>query len=147
MPAYIFPSRSTQHVEIAVEQKLWAIHDIVARQHAARRVKASAVPVGAEGIFYVSARKAFTVPFIVSSTPEEREVKGIWPGVWHYPFRIEPLGPPWRFIPLARAKRQWLTLGGISNPTMHLRLSGSMAFVRSEIDDFDWACIKDELCA
>ena len=79
MQVYIFSSTATLHLQIAFERRLWAVRAIDGRHYAARRTKAFNLPIGAAGLFYVSARSAFTMPFIVESVPEEREIRDVWP--------------------------------------------------------------------
>jgi hypothetical protein len=104
---------------------MWAVADIVSEQLKARITKARQMPLGASGLFYCSDAECFTVPFHIQSHPEFRDV----PGVWHFPFRIEPLGDLSKRIPLANAKATWRTLEGTSNVTKRINISGGMAFV------------------
>lgn len=103
---------------------------------------------GEHGLFYLSKhKKVFTVPFVVRSSPKDEAVeKGIWPGEWHFPFSIEPLGLPSRSIDWGYAKRHWISLEDDSNPQASLHLSGSHSFVAAEIDETDWAQIIATLC-
>ena len=144
-PIYIFPSDELRHVWIGLQRGLWAVGDITSDQQISRETKANQMPIGAHGLFYCSDAKCFTVPFIIESHPEHRDVSDIWPGVWHFPFRIRPLGDLGKRISLSTAKHEWKTLKGVSNITKVLRISGSMAFVPSWLYASDWQLILQKL--
>ncbi len=145
IPVYIFPTQQLHHVSIALQKGLWAVADIQSDQRAARATKARQMPLGSNGLFYCSDAKLFTVPFTVASPPEDRDVTDVWPGVWRFPFRIQPLGTLGKRISLATAKREWETLRGVANVTQTLRLSGGMAFVPSWLYETDWQLIISQL--
>src|SRR5437016_11714401 len=92
-PVYIFSSAKLHHVWIALQHNLWAVADIDFQQISGRETKAAQMPVGANGLFYCSDAKCFTVPFLVETRPVAKEIRdNPWPGSWHFPFRIRPLG-------------------------------------------------------
>lgn len=144
-PIFIFPSAELKHVWMALQRQMWAVSDIVSEQLKARVTKARQMPLGAFGLFYCSDAKCFTVPFRIQSHPEFRDVPDVWPGVWHFPFQIEPLGDLSKRIPLANAKATWRTLEGANNVTKRINISGGMAFVPSWLYKEDWDMILEKL--
>ena len=144
-PVFIFSSAELKHVWIALKRRMWAVADIVSEQLRARITKARQMPLGASGLFYCSDAECFTVPFRIQSPPEFRDVPDVWPGVWHFPFQIEPLGDLGKRILLANAKASWRTLQGVNNVTKRINISGSMAFVPSWLYKDDWDTILEKL--
>lgn len=140
-PVFIFSSTELKHIWIALQRRMWAIADIMPDQLASRVTKARELPLGADGLFYCSDAKCFTVPFRIQSQPELREVRDVWPSVWHFPFKIEPRGDLGSRIPLAKAKTTWKALEGASNPTTRINMSGGMAFVPSWLYRSDWELV------
>ncbi len=145
VPVYIFSSGELRHVWIAVQKRMWAVATIDRDQLAARTTKAKQMPIGANGLFYCSDAECFTVPFIVQSHPQEKEVTDVWPGVWHFPFEIDPRGDLSKRISLSKAKSAWRTLEGARNVTTRINISGSMAFVPSWLYQEDWDAILRQL--
>lgn len=146
VPVYIFSSGDLKHVWTAVQKRMWAVAQIDPDQLAARTTKAKQMPIGSNGLFYCSDAECFTVPFTVQSHPEAREIKDVWPGVWHFPFEIVPMGDLSKRISLRKAKSTWRTLEGARNVTTRINISGSMAFVPSWLYEEDWKHILHNLC-
>ena len=144
-PVFIFSSGDLKHVWTAIQKRTWAVASIDPDQLPGRRTKAKQMPIGANGLFYCSDAECFTVPFIVQSHPEQREINDVWPGTWHFPFEINPLGDLSRRISLAKAKATWRTLQDARNVTTRINISGSMAFVPSWLYEEDWNGILRQL--
>ena len=140
-PVFIFSSAELKHVWIALQHRKWAVADIVSDQLRARITKARQMPLGASGLFYCSDAECFTVPFRIQSHPELADISDVWPGVWHFPFEIDPLGDLSKRIRLRDAKATWRALEGVSNVTKRINISGSMAFVPSWLYREDWDLI------
>jgi hypothetical protein len=145
IPVYIFPSGDLKHVWTAIQKRLWAVSTIDPEQLPGRTTKAKQMPIGANGLFYCSDVECFAVPFLVQSRPDPKEINGIWPGTWYFPFEIDPLGDLSRRIPLSKAKATWKTLEGARNVTTRINISGSMAFVPSWLYEEDWQSILQNL--
>jgi hypothetical protein len=145
VPVFIFSSAELRHVWIALERRLWAVSTIDPDQLRGRITKARRMPLGANGLFYCSDAKCFTAPFKIQSRPELTQVEDVWPGTWHFPFEIDPLGNLGKRISLRKAKATWKTLEGTRNVTTRINISGSMAFVPSWLYEEDWESILGEL--
>src|SRR4051812_34317141 len=73
------------------------------RQFATKALK---VPVGAHGIFYLSAKQWFTTPFIVASRPDpDVTICDVWDGDFFLPFQIHPLSEAWPWATKATIKQ------------------------------------------
>lgn len=145
-PVYIFTSSKAENVWKGLKHRMWAVGDIKESQLAQRRTKALQLPVGGLGLFYCSDQKVFTAPFRIASLPEDRQETNIWPGVWHFPFKVEPFGDMTARISLAEAKRDWDVFKKAESTAEALNLSGAMSFVESWVSADDWRRICQRLC-
>ena len=97
---YVFPSVNRANIRIGVQHKMWAIpRPAELRMKRQFTTKALNMPIGAHGLFYCTAAKAFTVPFSVASRPDTNHiVNNVWDGEFILPFHIHPLSDAWPWI-------------------------------------------------
>jgi hypothetical protein len=87
------------------------------------------------------------MPFVVTGLPEDKVVDDVWPDEkWEFPFKIHPLGSPWKQVHKDVAKREWPMLSTNPNMANAIRgLRGMTAFDPNEIELSQWHQILRDL--
>jgi hypothetical protein len=105
--------------------------------------KACKMPVGAHGLFYLSGRKSFTVPFIVASSPDTKhEGDFVWTGRYFLSFNIYPLGTAPPYITRRDLEENLPTLSDSQKRwDQKICFRPNQAFVASELSPRDWEAL------
>ncbi len=147
MEVYVFTSQTITNIYAGVGARTWAVSEVIANKQQ-KATQAQALRIGSMGLLYCSETHELTTPFIVESRPDvNAPVGNIWPppDVWHFPFRITPLGSPARrlsntqlaLLPsVATSGRQWHNI---------LFIRSDFAFQPSTISDEDWEYLYTNL--
>jgi hypothetical protein len=151
VPIYPFPSELVRHIEIAIEQRMWAVPESAGPVWSGRKTKAEKMRVGSIGVFYCSEGQFLSVPFVIMSEADITSVvEDVWPGTWQFPFRIHPIGNLGRRMHKDRAYqilselRQW---GRDANISQHLNVAPNIIFVPKLIQAEDFRILIDELAS
>jgi hypothetical protein len=149
MKLYVFASKNITNIWAGIGAKLWAVSTTVTSPTMkGRETKAKSIRVGQFGIFYLSARRSLTTPFIFTSKPDtEKRITNVWSEEWMMPFSIYPLGTPTKLwnaddaamkLPFNKVKRKF-------NLTSVFNLTGVQVFSPIEISEDDWEMIIKRL--
>ncbi len=147
MKLFIFACENWRNIETGYAAKLWAtsMMDSIPASRA-RWSKAEKMPRFARGLIYCTANGDFTMPFVTTGHVEDRVVEDVWREKWEFPFKIQPLGSPWKQIHKEVAKREWPLLSMHRNMTCCVNgLHGVSAFVPNEIELRQWQQILADL--
>ncbi len=145
---YVFSSKSRQNIEIAVQNRVWAIpkpgQPRMQRQFTTKALK---MPVGAHGVFYLSDKQWFTAPFIVASQPDPyAKISDLWEGDFFLPFRIHPLSEAW---PWATKSSIMQLLPSLCVSTIawdeQIYVKPNQVFLPSKVSIRDWEALVEEL--
>jgi hypothetical protein len=104
--------------------------------------------IGSLGISYCVETQSLTTPFVVLSTTDPTMViDDVWPEDWVLPFRIRPLGTPYRQLHKDEAMRLLPTAIelGSNNISNVINITPPAAFAPSRLTDRDWAVLIDRL--
>lgn len=148
MDVYFFTSNSLRNIERGVSAKLWAVPPPGARADKSVRTKARELKVNSYGVLYCSQTKSLTVPFRVTSEPDQvRLVRDVWPGVWALPFMITPLGTTDRQMPRDTIMRTLnVARQSHSNNLSHvLPITPTQVFSPLAMPDADWEILVRNL--
>lgn len=146
MYVYIFTSPTLKNIEIALDQKSWAVEFITEPHAWARLGRSRQMPIGAVGLFYCSTEpQLFTSPFIVESRPEDKAVEGVWAETRYLPFAIRPIGDLSNQVLYSHARFTWPNLKGLDNPSETLNLAPDLSFTPTFMPRYDWDLILEQL--
>lgn len=139
MDLYIFSSDSLTNIWAGVGAHMWAVRQSDSETYRKGRItKASKVRLGSLGLFHCSeiGAKCLTTPFLFASTPDpDARIRHIWKGEFALPFRIHPLGSPWKRLPWREATKQ-LPIDNVAP---------SRVFIPYQIEASDWETILNRL--
>lgn len=148
MELFCFASKNVTNIWAGIGAGLWAVAETSPSDMKARATKSKRLKVGSAGVFYCNETHAFTTPFLVYSEPDlDRIVTEIWAEKWRLPFRIHPLGDPYRQLSADEAKKQWRILenSGAGGVSAAMNITGTTVFVPKEITIDDWSQILTSL--
>ena len=134
---YVFSSNNHKNLQIAYEERLWAIKipkgENMRKQF---RTKSENLKIGSIGLFYDKEFKVFRMPFLVVSKPDSIRIeKNIWEGEFFLPFRFAPLFPPDVKI-LKNDMNSFMTKG--IPWYKHFKFRELTVFIPCEINDDEW---------
>ncbi|MFK0275185.1 hypothetical protein ACIQUG_15985 [Ensifer sp. NPDC090286] len=144
---YVFSSKSITNIWAGYGASTWAVALGSEATNKGKITKSQKMPVGSFGILYCEPWKAFTVPFVTCSTPDQNRTEGeIWAENWMLPFKFRALGNPRKkflgsdvlSLPGAAAKQ-------ITNYSNYLTVQGNFAFQPSTVDARDWETLVTRL--
>jgi hypothetical protein len=146
MKLYSFASENLTNIWAGIGAGMWAVGESGKPAFVKGRItKAARMPIGAFGILYCNETGSLTVPFVIYSKADPDRIETeVWSKTWVLPFAIKPLGNPRRQLTRGRARQLLPSLKDKSFEKLFL-VQGQFAFQATEVTDFDWAILIQEL--
>ena len=146
----IFPFSSTNKTNIWADigAGLWVVSRATDPVHRGRITKSRSMHIGSLGILYWVETQSLTTPFVVLSIPDaEAVVRDVWPEEWVLPFKIRPLGTPYRQMHKDEVMHLLPTAveSGSNNISNIINITPPAALAASRLTDQDWALLVERL--
>jgi hypothetical protein len=142
---FCFTSSNLTNIWAGIGASLWAVSEVSPKDMETRKTKSLEMAVGSYGLLYCAANRSFSTPFKVTSEVQWKEIKGVWPEAWWFPFGIKPMGTSKYQLTIKETTALVDVMKGRQSVTDVFFLGGACTFVPSKVPDEDWRLILEEL--
>src|SRR5580704_12683155 len=148
MAIFPFSSSNKTNIWAGIGAGLWAVSRATDPVHKGRITKSRGMHIGSLGILYCVETQSLTTPFMVLSVPDtEKVISDVWPEEWVLPFKIQPLGTPYRQMHKDEVMRLLPTAAASASNNISnvINITPPAAFAPSRLTDRDWAVLVEQL--